>query len=66
MADMDAIEYPEREMQRLAESWQFFKAFTNQHAAGIAVGRGDIKLGDNGTLALFFQRAPLCIEPVIK
>ena len=59
MADVDAIENPEREMQRFAERWQFFEAFANQHTAGIAADSGDFKLRDGGSLGLLFQRTLL-------
>jgi hypothetical protein len=36
MSYMYAVEDPEREMQGRAESWQVFKAVSNQHSAAIA------------------------------
>jgi hypothetical protein len=36
VADVDAVENAEGEMQRRAEGWQIFEAFTNQHALEIA------------------------------
>ena len=58
VADVDAVENSEREMQRDAKRGQVFKAVSNQHAAGIALRRCFFKAEERTEVLDYFLVQP--------